>query len=237
MSLIEASPCDHPRLLGPSRYESKAERDWYERHEPWIWAQLEHGTTRWADEPTFMVNVALDLLWENAAERGAEPRWEELDVRELLLERLPMGGILDTFGSRDLLLGLKEFIAWLGEQGKLDPALAARQQAAVDACQEAFLDIFGDTEPKEQPESLEDLINNTEKNGETWLSCLHCNRVFQAKSLVVDFLGNRQGCPFTDCGAAGLGVDILPWDTFKNNRDPRWPKTEAELRHGQTLPE
>ena len=60
-----------------------------------------------------------------------------------------------------------------------------------------------------------------------WYWCLHCNRFFQARSLRIDFLGNRQGCAF--CGAAGLGVDIWPWDAF---RAPGWPRKASELRHG-----
>jgi hypothetical protein len=145
MNMIEASHCDHLRMLGCARYDSTRERDWYERHEPWLWEQLENGTTRWANEPAFIVDSALGRLFERA--EGEEPCWEDLDVKELLLEDLPLGGLPARFGSRDLLLGLKEFLAWMGQRGKLDPAITARLVGEVEACQEQFLDHFGDTTP------------------------------------------------------------------------------------------
>lgn len=71
--------------------------------------------------------------------------------------------------------------------------------------------------------------------GEAWLWCLHCRRFFQAKHLRIDFLGNRQQCPFDDCGAAGLDVDIYKWDDWAaGNR--RWPANESKLRHGMRSP-
>ena len=147
MSMIEASACDHRRLLGCTRYESTRERDWYEQHEPWLWEQLATGTTRWADEPAFMVDSALAWLFERA--QGANPSWDNLNIRELLLEDLPLGGLPDFFGSREVLLGLKEFLVWMGQHGKLDPATATRLVMEIDASQEQFLDTFGDTEFKE----------------------------------------------------------------------------------------
>jgi hypothetical protein len=62
---------------------------------------------------------------------------------------------------------------------------------------------------------------------EAWLWCLHCNRFFQKRRLRRDFLGNRERCAF--CEAAGFGVDIHVWDTFR--RDD-WPASPRELRHG-----
>lgn len=147
MSMIEASPCDHRRMLGCTRYDSTREREWYERHEPWLWEQLEEGTTRWADEPAFMVNSALGWLFERA--EGGEPCWGDLDVKELLLENLAPGGLPATFGSYNLLLGLKEFLAWMGRRHKLDRATTARLVEAVEACQAQFLSFFGDTEELE----------------------------------------------------------------------------------------
>lgn len=234
MTMIEASPCDRRRLLGAVRYHSEQERDWYERHEPWLWEQLERGTTRYADEPACAVGGALAWIFEHAA--GAEPRWEQLDIADLLLHELPMGGVLSHFGSRDLLLGLKEFICWMGQHGKLDAATARRQVREVDACQERFLDYFGDTESTEISEPLETALSRMDDSGSVWLYCLHCNRFFQARRLREDFLGNRQGCAFAACGAAGLDVDILRWDAFRNNRDPRWPASPDELRHGMQAP-
>jgi hypothetical protein len=64
---------------------------------------------------------------------------------------------------------------------------------------------------------------------ETWLWCLHCRRFFQAKHLVIDFLGNRQQCPFEECGAAGLGVDIYRWDDWAERG---WPATHQQLHFG-----
>ena len=147
MSMIEASACDHRRLLGYTRYDSTRERDWYEQHEPWLWEQLATGTTRWADEPAFMVDSTLAWLFERA--QGANPSWDNLDISELLLEDLPLGGLPDFFGSREVLLGLKEFLVWMGQHGKLNPKTATRLVMEIDACQEQFLDIFGDTEFKE----------------------------------------------------------------------------------------
>jgi hypothetical protein len=70
-----------------------------------------------------------------------------------------------------------------------------------------------------------------DKGGEVWLWCLHCERFFQAKDLKLDFIGNWQRCPFDDCGAAGLDVDILVWDAYKSE-DTSWPGSEDELHHG-----
>ncbi len=234
MNMIEASPCDHRRMLGCARYNSPKERDWYEQHEPWLWEQLENGTTRWADEPAFIVDSALGWLFERA--EGAEPRWEDLDVKELLLEDLPLGGLPANFGSGDLLLGLEEFLAWMGQRGKLNPAAAARLMGEVDTCREPFLDHFGDTESVEQEERLEVKLSSLAEPGDAWLCCLHCNRFFQAKDLRMDFTSNRQGCAFVECGAAGFDVDIHPWDAFRNNRDTRWPASTEDLHHGMLVP-
>ncbi len=234
MSNIEASPCDHRRLLGCASYHSQEERAWYERHEPWLRDQLENGTTRWADEPAFIVDRALDWLFEQA--QGAEPGWEVLDIRKLLLEELPLGGIPDYFGSRDVLLGLKEFLEWMGQNGKLAPATATRLANEIDACQEDFLDYFGDTESKEMSKGLSVQLSSMDNPGEAWLSCLHCYRFFQAKDLRPGFDGRPAVCPFPDCGAAGLDIDIHAWDAFRNNRDPNWPASTDELRHGMKVP-
>lgn len=80
---------------------------------------------------------------------------------------------------------------------------------------------------------LEKLIERAEQPDEVWLWCLHCDRFFQVKHLMVDFLGNRQGCPF--CGAAGLSVDIHHWDSFGRD-NPRWPSSIDELRYGMQAP-
>jgi hypothetical protein len=70
--------------------------------------------------------------------------------------------------------------------------------------------------------------------GEQWLWCLHCERFFQAKHLKLDFLGNYGQCPFDDCGAAGLDIDIYAWDECHD--DPEWPISVEELSHGLRFP-
>ena len=60
-----------------------------------------------------------------------------------------------------------------------------------------------------------------------WLWCLHCNRFFQRRRLRREYLGPRERCAF--CEAGGLGIDIFPWDAF---RQDDWPESESELRHG-----
>ena len=70
--------------------------------------------------------------------------------------------------------------------------------------------------------------------GEQWLWCLHCERFFQAKHLKLDFLGNYGQCPFEDCGAAGLDVDIFSWDAWSD--DPEWPTSVEDLSHGLRFP-
>jgi hypothetical protein len=70
--------------------------------------------------------------------------------------------------------------------------------------------------------------------GEQWLWCLHCERFFQAKHLKLDFLGNYGQCPFDDCGAAGLDIDIFSWDECRD--DPEWPTSVEELSHGMRFP-
>ncbi len=235
--MIEASPCDHSRLLGPARYHTPQERDWYERHEPWLWDQLERGSTEYADEPAFVINCALEWLHERA-EPGREPRWQGLNVRDLLLNELPMAGMLDCMGTRDVLVGLREFINWMGQHDKLDAGVAADLVQQVDASQELFLDYFGDTEPGPlATRPLQEQLAELEEPDEAWLYCLHCNRFFQARDLQVDFLGNRQGCAYSGCGAAGFDVDILRWDAFRNNRDPRWPASPDKLSRGMEAPQ
>lgn len=234
--MIEASPCDHRRLLGHARYTTAQERDWYERHEPWLRDQLEHGSTKYADEPAYIVHCALGWLNERAAP-GREPRWEELDVRDLLLSELPMGGLLSSMGSREVLIGLKEFIAWMGQHQKLAAGAAARLVQQVDDCQEQFLDYFGDTRSRPLHTPLERRLAELKDLDQAWLYCAHCNRFFQVKDLRVDFLGNRQGCAFSGCGGAGFDVDILRWDAHRNNRDPRWPSSPDQLRRGMSAPE
>jgi hypothetical protein len=71
--------------------------------------------------------------------------------------------------------------------------------------------------------------------GKVWLWCLHCRRYFQAKDLKLDFLGNWQRCPFDDCRAAGLDVDIFFWDD-KWCRGPGSPTSEEELHYGMQFP-
>lgn len=83
--------------------------------------------------------------------------------------------------------------------------------------------------------ALATLARAKEQAGAVWLWCLHCQRFFQAKDLKLDFLGNWQRCPFDDCGAAGLDVDILVWDACRDG-DPRWPGSEQELRLGLQIP-
>ena len=83
--------------------------------------------------------------------------------------------------------------------------------------------------------ALATLARAGEQAGEVWLWCLHCERFFQAKDLKLDFLGNWQRCPFDDCGAAGLDVDILVWDAYRGI-DSRWPGSEQELRFGLQIP-
>jgi hypothetical protein len=83
--------------------------------------------------------------------------------------------------------------------------------------------------------ALATLARAGEQAGEVWLWCLHCARFFQARHLKLDFLGNWQRCPFDDCGAAGLDVDILVWDAYLGE-DPRWPGSEQELRFGLQIP-
>jgi hypothetical protein len=72
---------------------------------------------------------------------------------------------------------------------------------------------------------------------EAWLWCLSCERFFQAKDLRIDFMGNRQGCAFEDCGAAGWKMKIFPWDEWNSDGDlAHWPKSDAELKKGQECP-
>ena len=80
---------------------------------------------------------------------------------------------------------------------------------------------------------LEDVIAEAEEPEDVWLWCMHCYRFFQVKHLVIDYLGNRQGCPL--CGAAGLSVDIFLWNTEAIN-DPGWPKSIEELHFGMRSP-
>ncbi len=148
--MVEASPFEHRRLLGHDRYDCAMEREWFERHEPWLWEQLASGTTRWADEPAFIVDSA--LAWLFARARGPHPSWEELDVREFLLEGIALGGLPACHGPRDALLGLGEFIAWMGDNGKLEPASATRLLREMDACGDRFLALLGDGGSEEMAE-------------------------------------------------------------------------------------
>ena len=81
-------------------------------------------------------------------------------------------------------------------------------------------DLFEDDSLSEQ---------RLEHEPETWLWCLHCRRFFQAKHLKIDFLGNRQRCPFDDCCAAGLSIDIYRWDDWAVGG---WPTSHRQLRYG-----
>jgi hypothetical protein len=141
MLMIEASPCDHPRLLGASLYLSEQEREWYERHEPWLWRQLEHSTTLWIEEPAYAVNAALGWIFDHAD--GRLPRWEQLDVRDLLLEDIPRGGLPHGFVVPDVLRGLREFVAWMADNGELARQTADRLLRQINGCERAFLERLG----------------------------------------------------------------------------------------------
>jgi len=80
---------------------------------------------------------------------------------------------------------------------------------------------------------LEVVIAEAEEPDNVWLWCLHCERFFQVKHLVIDHIGNRQGCPL--CGAAGLSIDIYLWNTEAIN-DPRWPTSIEALHYGMRSP-
>lgn len=81
--------------------------------------------------------------------------------------------------------------------------------------------------------NLGDVIAEAEEPDDVWLWCLHCYRFFQVKHLVIDHVGNRQGCPL--CGAAGLSIDIYLWNTEAIN-NPRWPTSIDELHYGMRSP-
>lgn len=83
-------------------------------------------------------------------------------------------------------------------------------------------------------EPLWDVLARSENPGEHWLWCIYCERFFQSKHLRIDFQGNRQGCAFCNC--AGFHCAIFPWDAFKEDDDPAWPRSVDELRHGLRLP-
>lgn len=102
-------------------------------------------------------------------------------------------------------------------------------------CQPWFTDDGQGNFVEAHASALATLARAGEQAGEVWLWCLHCERFFQAKDLKLDFLDNWQRCPFDDCGAAGLDVDILVWDAYRAE-DPRWPRSEQELRFGLKIP-
>jgi len=70
--------------------------------------------------------------------------------------------------------------------------------------------------------------------GAEWLWCIFCERFFRAKHLRVDEFGNRQGCAF--CRCAGFDCAIFRWDAFREEDDPYWPRSTADLHHGLQLP-
>jgi len=84
-------------------------------------------------------------------------------------------------------------------------------------------------------EPLEKTIAREKTPEEFWLWCLHCCRFFQVKHLRSDSRGNREVCPFLDCGAAGLGLDIFPWDAFRDKRIAQVSSFE-DLRYGMRSP-
>ena len=93
--------------------------------------------------------------------------------------------------------------------------------------------------PAEYPEirllePLWEVLARSENPGEHWLWCIFCEHFFQAKHLRIDFQGNREGCAFCNC--AGFHCAIFPWDAFKEDDDPAWPRSVAELSHGLKLP-
>ncbi len=144
MEMIEATRTDRRRLLGTACYFSEAERDWFERHEPWLWRQLERGSTRWAEEPAHAVNRALEWIFEHA--EGRRPGWDQLDVWNLLLEEMPLFGVPDGLSRRAMLVGLQEFVSWMAEQDKLALGTARRIVSQVDACEQRFLALMGQTD-------------------------------------------------------------------------------------------
>jgi hypothetical protein len=78
------------------------------------------------------------------------------------------------------------------------------------------------------------VLARSENPGEQWLCCIFCERFFQARHLRIDFQNNREGCAFCNC--AGFHCAIFPWDAFKEDDDPDWPRSVAELRYGLKLP-
>ncbi len=231
MTMLEAPRRQYQRLLSRRGYRSPEERDWYERHEPWLRELVEQEITRRALEPAYIVTCALDLIFDRACEEQRRPCWALLDVKELLLEELPYSGVPDHLGSRDMIAGLREFITWMGQHGKLNAGVAACLVQRVYENQEQFLDWFGDTEPR-PAEPLTTALSR----GEAWLHCARCDRFFQARHLTRDFLGNREGCPLSGCTGSGLEVDIFRWDAFRDSRNPRWPGDPAQLHHGMEAP-
>lgn len=82
----------------------------------------------------------------------------------------------------------------------------------------------------------EEILDN-EIDNEQWLWCLHCQRFFQVKDLRRDNLGRTEGCAFTDCNGAGLGIDIDRWDSWAKQNDVKhWPKSVKELYKGKFCP-
>jgi hypothetical protein len=66
---------------------------------------------------------------------------------------------------------------------------------------------------------------------ETWLWCIQCESFFQEKHLGMNGHAVREKCPF--CEGFGFGAAIFPWLAF---REPHWPTTASELRHGAKAP-
>ena len=75
-------------------------------------------------------------------------------------------------------------------------------------------------------------LDETVYDPHEWLWCSYCFRFFQVKDFEIDFIGNRQACPF--CEAAGLDGAIFLWDTFKSGET--WPASADELSPGFRLP-
>lgn len=71
---------------------------------------------------------------------------------------------------------------------------------------------------------------------ECWLHCDYCARFFQYKDALPG-MSPRDRCPFPDCSGDGLGFGLFMWDDMREAKDPRWPASTNELRHGMRSPE
>lgn len=69
-----------------------------------------------------------------------------------------------------------------------------------------------------------------------WLNCVECRRFFHLSAVVEDVAGTPR-CPFPGCCGSGYDFDLVVWDAFREETDPRWPRSTAELYHGLRAPE